>query len=178
MLTLKLNFWKDLSTWKRLCVSREGGLSLTEDRKLLVCYQSYFSPQSASLMFQDVMPIYFIIEFTGAWDLETFATRGNQPRVTVQFVSLQLHRSPLQFVTYILSLQIVTLYELRCNKKYCSRLRWNLHFWKNPLYWTWIWQDSQRWFKGPTPMVHWSHTCGTNSQKKLFHMKFSASSWN
>jgi len=28
--------------------------------------------------------------------------------------------------------------------------------------------DSSRWFKGPTPVVHWSHTCGTNEQKKFF----------
>ena len=61
----------------------------------------------------------------------------------------------------ILSLQIVTLYKLRCNEKSCSRLCWNLCFWKNSLYWIWIWQDSQRWFKGPTPV-------GPMSRKNLF----------
>jgi len=36
-------------------------------------------------------------------------------------------------------------------------------FLKNSLYWTWTWEDSQRWFKVPTPIVHWSHICRTKN---------------
>jgi len=36
---------------------------------------------------------------------------------------MQLHRSQFHFVTYILWLQTVTLYKLRCNEKSCSMLK-------------------------------------------------------
>ena len=39
--------------------------------------------------------------------------------------------------------------------------------------------ESWRWCGGPTPVVHWSRACGTNEPNKfIFHIKFSATSWN
>jgi len=53
--------------------------------------------------------------------LQLVATNpGNNPtRISV----VRLHRSPLHFLTDILSLQIATLYKLCCNEKSCSILK-------------------------------------------------------
>ena len=169
MMILKLNFWKDLTNLETgLCI--QTGKFVSGRRSEIVSVLS----ESSSVVAHKAPFWCFEIWcwFISVWNLKVLETEKQ-----LQLVATNPGwQSSSYLCSYIVALLISLLTFFRCKSLHCINWVatknlavdcWNLCFWKNLLHWTWIWQDSQRWFKGPTPVVHWSHTCGTNEPKKL-----------